>query len=106
MNEAIDILKDQLSQLDAQEPPENIEERATLIGRRNELDSAIRLLEMCGRFGIVPGSIVKPLPATEDPHFQYVVASMNESSNSSFWEEVLFDGEQFWLDGGDLVVKR
>ena len=83
-----------------------VEDKADRIGQINEIDSAIKLLRKCDSLGIVPGSLVKQLPDTDSPEFQFVVAHMNESTNSDAWEEVLFDGHQFWLDSGDLLIKR
>ena len=105
MKEATDCLRDYLADLTRVETT-TVEERASLEGRKNHIDTAIKLLELCTQFGIVPGSIIKTLPATENQHFQYVVAAMNESSNPENWEEVFFNGQPFWLDGGDLLIKR
>ena len=107
MDRAIRLLEEELSSLKAEaNSNETTSEKAARIGAINKIDSAISLLNICSKHGINAGSIVKALPDHGDVNFQFIVAHMNESTNPENWEEVLFDGEQFWLDGGDLVIKR
>ena len=107
MSNAVKVLENHLSEMGEVDLAQlDVPERAQHIGAMNDIASAIQLLELCQSHGILSGSIIKQLPDAEGPHFQYVIAHMNESTDPSSWEEVLFEGNQFWLDGGDLVIKR
>ena len=106
MNPAIAKLKEYLKELEAEDSFESVEVKANHIGNINLVKNSIAQIELCEKYEINGGSIVNVLPETENPNFSYLAVHENESSNPSNWEEVIFDGKQVSLAGGDLVIRK
>ncbi|EMK3376747.1 hypothetical protein V8073_004856 [Vibrio parahaemolyticus] len=106
MNPAIKQLKKYIVELEAINEFDSIEEQAENIGLIIQIKSSIKQLELCEKYGINGGSLVSVLPETGDPNICYLAVYENESSNSSNWEEVIFNGQQIQLSGGDLLIRK
>ena len=106
MNPAIEKLNEYIDELKRRDTFESLEEKANHIGLINQIEVAIGNLKLCQKYEIYPRSLVSVLPKTENDNFGYLVVHENESSNPCNWEEVLFDGNQVELAGGDLVIRK
>ena len=106
MKEAIELLSEELLCLRGRTDFSSIPEKAEHYGLINRYEMAVDRLELCEKYGVTGGSIIKQLPDSGNIHFCYKVVNENESSNPCNWEEVLFDERQLTLESGDLVVKR
>ncbi|MFL0798777.1 MAG: hypothetical protein K6L73_14945 [Cellvibrionaceae bacterium] len=103
MNSAIQKLKEWQDELQRKADFDSIEAKANHIGLINEIDLAIKRIEICEKWEIFPKSIIKELPSTEVT--EYRIMDDGESDNIQYWHEVKFeDGKSISLSGGDLVV--
>lgn len=106
MNPAIQKLKQYLAELEEICFFDSIEAKAEHIGLMNQVRNSIGQIELCEKFNINSGSLVSVLPETESPNLCYLAVHENESSNPENWEEVIFNGQQIQLSGGDLVIRK
>ncbi|MDO6526504.1 hypothetical protein Q4519_12500 [Motilimonas sp. 1_MG-2023] len=106
MNPAIKKLKQYLEELEATDSFATVEEKAEHFGLIIQVRASIGQLELCEKFEIHAGSLVSVLPETGDIHTGYLAVCDNESSNSEYWEEVLFDGRQVQFSSGDLIIRK
>ncbi|NRB81899.1 MAG: hypothetical protein HRU38_25125 [Saccharospirillaceae bacterium] len=106
MNPAILKLNEYLAELESKAVFDSIAIKAEHFGIINQVKNAIGQIELCEKFEINAGSLVNKLPETENTNFCYLVAEQNESTQPENWTEVLFKGNQVWLSGGDLVVRK
>ncbi len=105
MNPAIEKLKVWIEELDARSEFSSIEEKAEHTGLINQIDTAIKSIKLCDKWGIYPMSIIKELPETNVT--EYRIVDDGESGDKRYWEEVIFDnGKPIYLQGGDLVIKK
>ena len=104
MNPAVEKLKGWIKELESLSEFSSIEEKAEHIGLINQIDTSIKRIELCEKWGIYPKSIVKKLPYTDVT--EYRIVDDGECGDKRYWEEVTFDdGKPIYLQGGDLIVK-
>lgn len=91
-----------------QMPEQELEQRALLIGLKNEIELSLKQLVLCEQWQILPTSIVKQLPLqkVQSPSSEYRIMEDCESDNRQLWIEADFDGTRYRFNQGDLVIQR
>jgi hypothetical protein len=106
MKEAIDVIKEKLSELRERTQFDSIEEKSEHYGLINRYEMAIDRLNLCESYRITGGSIVNQLPDSGDIHQCFKVVHECESSDPCNWIEVEFENRKITLEGGDIVIRR
>lgn len=84
-----------------------VSDKAEQIGFINEIETAIKRLELCEKYQIYGGAKILVMPEEYSPSVSYYVISDNESSKPESWT-VLTDeqGSDFIMQSGDLAIRR
>jgi len=105
MEMVIEKLNNWLNEVRAQltESPKNIE----LHELASQIDLAIQNIQLCEKYGILPKSIIKQLPAQlcKSQSSDYRILEDLESENREQWIEVSINSEPIRLNDGDLVIQ-
>ncbi len=88
----------------------DIEKKAELIGNKNLLEHAIKLLKKCDQHGIYAGAIFTKLPKklSDTPSSEYRIIEDGEKDDPQYWQEVVIEGKpdnSVRLGEGDVVIE-
>ena len=107
MNPAVRKLQEYINELQKMNSFSDIKEKANHLGLINQVDTAIKQIELCEKYGIVGGSKAFQLPGTGNPNFDnFVIAWDCESHHPANWQEVKFDGRSIRFQEGDVVIQK
>lgn len=98
LNQWLDEVKSRL-----EDDPKNIE----LHEKASQIDIAIKNIQLCEKYGILPKSIIKRLPeqTCRSSSSDYRILEDVETENRDHWVEACINGEPIRLNEGDLVVQ-
>lgn len=84
-----------------------VEDKAIQIGLINEIETAIKRIELCEKYQIYGGAKVLMMPPEYSPSVSYYVVNDNESSNPENWCRLTDEhGAEFEMQAGDLAIRR
>ena len=78
----------------------------TALGKKLELDTAIRCLEFCEKNRIMPTLRALPLPAPENTHGEFRLMWDYETEDRMCWQELRVGGEPVRAISGDLLLRQ
>lgn len=84
-----------------------VSDKAEQIGFINEIETAIKRLELCEKYQIYGGAKILVMPEEYSSSVSYYLISDNESSKPENWT-ILTDEQcsDFVMQSGDLAIRR
>ncbi len=109
MNYVFELLdKERLALESAIPTATSLEDKAALIGNKNAVVYAMKLLQKCEHHGIKPSSRFTTLPTQQcrTPSSEYRIVEDGETDDPQYWQEVRIDGGgQVRLHEDDVVIE-